>query len=113
MTTNQRNAIDTLFLGGYLRLRDRRKTKRNPDFCRYTLYDNEHRPLKIFHGPRIKKLLGLCKTSTEGVMTLNLNLVRQLRGNSYIKMLYVAIKQSDNFYGASKDTNIGAAGPGL
>jgi hypothetical protein len=95
MTPLQQSAIDHLFTGGYLALRDRRKTAKGEDFIRYTLYKGNAVAVRIYHERTLQRILQICKRDKHGRYTLNLNLVRQLRKNSYVKALYLEIKKTE------------------
>lgn len=54
----------------------------------FKVYDSNHTPVQYFYGRQVKKFNALFKTDHKKRITLNLNLVRQLRGNTHLKTLY-------------------------
>jgi hypothetical protein len=94
MTKLQQSAIDHLFTGGYILARDRRTNTKGKNFLRFTLYKGKRIPVRIYHERTLGDILKLCKKDKHGILTLNLNLVRQLRKNSYIKSTYLDIKKA-------------------
>jgi len=94
MTKLQQSAIDLLFTGGYLHFRDRKTNAKGKDFRRYTLYKGNANPVHIYHERTLKDILAMCKQDAKGKYTLNLNIVRQQRKNSYIKALYLELKKT-------------------
>lgn len=94
MTKLQQQVIDHLFTGGYLFIRDTKTNAKGKTFSRFTLYKGNKNPIRIYYERSLSEILQLCKQDSKGNYTLNLNLVRQQRKNSYIKQLYLELKKS-------------------
>ena len=54
----------------------------------YKILREKQVPIRYFTESTVRKFSQVLKTGTKKRMTVNLSLVRQLNGNSYIKKLY-------------------------
>ena len=83
---SRESVVRTLLHGGYIR-----KTMSHTGAPTYKLLDAAHNPLHWLHRP-CKRLLKVCHIKhmhkSTHMLTLNLNAVKQLHGNDYIKRMY-------------------------
>lgn len=84
MTDNQKVIIETLLNRDHYLL----ETNNYNGVSMYKLYKGNQIPVRYVHAKTVSSLRRLFKRSKTGRLTLNLNLVRQEHGNSFIKQHY-------------------------